>query len=270
MENKKTLLKRVLLGSFAVLLVLCAYLLFVPQGKKPESKWIKSTDTSVNGTRVTCRPIPKAAIREQKRPSGLSRPVGGKIPTYPSSIKGSVVTLKKLTVESAFDYFSVFSANVRKHLEFPTKVTYGYIERHVRNDAEKMEKGLTIAYNIWDNTDNKMVGSIQIREKSDHDPGQLSMWINENYRGGGRIQQALFLISQAYFTARPAATGYIAHVRPRNVASQRAMKKFGFVKVGDYIKEGKVTRYIFELRREAQPRTETQPHTKVIARKSAL
>lgn len=180
----------------------------------------------------------------------LQKPTS-KIPVYPEEITGNIITLKKLTAASAFDYYKMFSPNVRKYIEFPEKITFGYIAQYLHLQEEKIKRGLMIAYNIWDNKDNQMVGSIQIREKNVNDVGQLGMWINDAYRGGGRIQEALYLISQAYFKARPETPNYVAHVRPWNTASIKAMEKFGFKKVGDYIEDGKVTRYIFELTKEA-------------------
>jgi len=186
------------------------------------------------------------------------------IPAYPTTIPGEVITLKKITIESAFDYYKMFSDDVRKYLEFPKDVTFGYAARYVATLVEKLKKGLLIAYNIWDNEENKLVGSIQIREKNEVDPGQLGMWLNEKYRGGGRIKEALRLISNAYFKAHPDTKEYIAHVRLWNKASARAMEKFGFKKIGDYIEDGKVTRQIFKLSRKS---IQIQKHKKVLKTK---
>ena len=169
---------------------------------------------------------------------------------YPDTVSGKIITLKKLKKEYAFDYYLAFDEDVRKGLEFPEKVTYGYVESYVSEQAEKVIEGSMIAYCIWDNADNKMVGSLQIRDLNDYDPGQLGMWINKDYRGKGRIQEALYLISKAYFKAKPNEKSYNAHVRPWNMASQKSMEKFGFKKTGNYIEDGKITRYILELFRE--------------------
>ena len=169
---------------------------------------------------------------------------------YPETINGKVITLKKLNAKFMFDYFLMFSDPVRKDLEFPQKVTFGYVSFYVKREIEKMTQDKLISYCIFDNKVNKLVGAIEIREKNNIDPGQLGMWLNENYRGGGRIQEALFLISKAYFQIRKEADSYIVHVRPYNYASYNAMKQFGFTKVGDYIEKDKVTRYILKLSRK--------------------
>ena len=174
-----------------------------------------------------------------------------RIPTYPETIQGEIITLKKLTIESAFDYYKMFSDDVRKYLEFPKDVTFGYAARYVAILVSKMKRNLLVAYNICDNKEKKLVGSIQIREKNEIDPGQLGMWINEKHRGGGRIQEALRLISKAYFKTHPDTQEYIAHVRLWNKASALAMEKFGFKKIGDYIENGKITCQIFQLSRKS-------------------
>ncbi len=175
------------------------------------------------------------------------------VPTYPTTITGKVITLKKMTVESAFDYYKMFSPDVAKSLGpgFSGKITFGYATRYVATLVGKMGKGQLIAYNIWDNEENKLVGSIQIREKDDTNPGQLGMWLNEKHRGGGRIKEALELISKAYFETHPDAQEYIAHTYTWNKPSIRAMEKFGFQKIGDYIEDGKITRQIFQLSRKS-------------------
>jgi RimJ/RimL family protein N-acetyltransferase len=172
--------------------------------------------------------------------------------SYPEKIIGKVVTLKKLTLKHAYEYYSMFSPKVRKFLEFPKKVTFSYIEYHIREYVKTMKKNMLIAYTIWDNKDNKLVGSIKIQEKNQPDVtdyGQLSMWLNENYWGGGRIQEAMLLISRAYFKARPEAKDYVAHVREWNPRSQKAMEKFGFKKIGDHHKDDKLWSYRYKLLR---------------------
>jgi len=202
--------------------------------------------TSIKQPKKTIETPPSIQVKEIVK----SKPVSLKKRQYPNTINGTIITLKKLTVDCAFDYYTMFDDDSRKYLEFPEQITYGYVEYYVRKQAEKIKKDIMIAYNIWDNADNKMVGSIQIRDLNDYDPGQLGMWINKNYRGGGRIQEALYLISKAYFDANPQEKSYIAHVRPWNPRSEQSMIKFGFKKTGDYIEDGEVTRLILELNRK--------------------
>ncbi|MBU1008167.1 GNAT family N-acetyltransferase [Candidatus Dependentiae bacterium] len=222
-NNQKLSIQKIISGTIVALVAgITLYLLFTPT--KQHKKVILKT------------PHTKPASQQKV--------------SYPDMIKGQIITLKKLTADSAFDYYTAFDEDVRTYLEFPAKVSYGYIERYVRGEAKRIEKKEMIAYNIWNNQDNKMVGSIQIRELNDYDPGQLGMWLNKNYRGGGRIQESLYLVSKAYFDTNPSTDKYNAHVRPWNPRSERSMIKFGFKKVGDYIEDGKITRHILELYRD--------------------
>ena len=172
--------------------------------------------------------------------------------SYPEEIVGKIITLKKLKLRHAYEYYSMFSPTVRKGLEFPQKVTFSYVEYHVREYVKGINQNKLIAYTIWDNKDEKLIGSIKITNENHPDIvdwGQLSMWLNENYWGGGRIQEALILISRAYFKAQPKAEGYVAHVREWNVRSQKSMEKFGFEKISDHHKDGKLWSYRYKLLR---------------------
>jgi RimJ/RimL family protein N-acetyltransferase len=186
------------------------------------------------------------------QPRVVSRRVVSKTISYPEEIKGKIITLKKLKLRHAYEYYSMFSPKVRKFLEFPSKVTFSYVEYHVRKYVKGIKKNKLIAYIIWDNKDEKLVGAIQIKEKDYPDVvdyGQLSMWLNENYWGGGRIQEAMLLLSRAYFKARPETEYYVAHVRAWNPRSQKAMEKFGFKRIGDHYKDGKLWSYRYKLLR---------------------
>jgi RimJ/RimL family protein N-acetyltransferase len=198
----------------------------------------------INREKVT---TPTVSYAPEKTVPTISR---SKKAVYPDEVPGKIVTLKKLTLKDTFDYYTMFSPMVRKAMEFPEKITFGYIEYYVRLELEKMEKGDLIVYCIWDNKTNKMTGAINIRYKSDEDPGQLGMWLNEAFWGGGRIQEALLLISKAYFDANPKEVEYNAYVRPWNNRSAASLMKFGFKKISDQGVWQNAPADIFELRKE--------------------
>jgi RimJ/RimL family protein N-acetyltransferase len=165
---------------------------------------------------------------------------------YPQEIVGKIITLKKISLAYAFDYFTMYSPMVRKLFEAPEKITFSDVEYDISEKERQMNKGTRCTYIIWDNKDKKLVGAIEIRERRKDDNGQLGMWLNEKYWGGGRIHEAMKLISKVYFEVNPLVSNYIAHVRPWNMRSLRAMLKTGFRKIDDFIEEGKITRYVLQ------------------------
>jgi RimJ/RimL family protein N-acetyltransferase len=105
-------------------------------------------------------------------------------------------------------------------------------------------------YCIFDAKENKLIGTLEIREKNDKDPGQFGCWLNERYRGGGRIQEAIKLITNIYFRLTDVPL-FTAHVRLWNKRSYRALLKAGFTDTGKfYYEDGKPTRYLLEFRRK--------------------
>ncbi len=169
--------------------------------------------------------------------------------TPPEEIQGKLVTLRTLKEDYFIDYHNMFSNNVRKGLEFPETITLSYTIRYLKIEMEKCHEGKQLMYIIFDNKSNKLIGSLEIREKNPDDPGQFGCWINENYRGGGRIQESIKLISSTYFRLHPDRDVFNAHVRLWNKPSYKALKKAGFKEIGYFYEDGKPTRYILEYYR---------------------
>lgn len=168
----------------------------------------------------------------------------------PEEIKGTIITLKMPKEEYFLDFHNMFSDTVRKNLEFPKHISLGYTIAYLREEMKKSAKGEQLWYMIFDNKDNKLIGGIEIRELNDIDPGQLGCWINENYWGGGRLQEALHLITKMYFSLKPQEKSYIAHVRLWNKRSYYALKKYGLKEVGYFYENGQPARYLLEMHRD--------------------
>ena len=168
----------------------------------------------------------------------------------PDVVPGKIVTLKKLREEYFIDFHNMFSIKVRDLFESPKHITLNYTINILRYVMDLNDKGETLYYCVFDNKDNRLIGAIEVREKNDIDPGQLGCWINENYWGSGRIQEAYKLIAQTYFSVKPQETSFNAHVRTWNIRSYKAMKKFGFTDVGTVkASDGKADRHVLELHR---------------------
>lgn len=168
----------------------------------------------------------------------------------PSVITGKVITLKLMQESDFVDYHNMFSATVRRDLEFPAIIDLGYSIRYLRSEMKRVARGEMLMYVIIDNNDKKLIGSVEVRELNDEDPGQLGIWINENYWGGGRAKEALQLITDIYFKVHPEHTSYIAHVRLWNKRSYGLLKKFGFHEEGYFYEDGEPARHILRYSRQ--------------------
>jgi RimJ/RimL family protein N-acetyltransferase len=173
------------------------------------------------------------------------------ITVAPEEVKGKIITLRKLKEEYFIDYHNMFSSTVRRLFEFPEHIDLDYTINFLHYEMEKERKGKQVFYCIFDNKDNKLIGHIDIREKvTDHDDlGQFGWWVNENYWGGGRAQEAFKLIKDVYFSLTNAQSFEI-HVRLWNQRSYKALKKCGCKDAGYFYENGKPTRYILECHRE--------------------
>ena len=138
------------------------------------------------------------------------------------------------------------SPTVKKPLYSPQNVSFEWTRNHLEKEIAKDAIGKIFLYIVFDNKDNKLIGSVEIREKNNTDPGQFTCWINENYWGGGRFQEALDLIIKAYFKIKNVES-FNAHIEMWNLRSYYAFKKYGFKLVDFYYENGKPTRYILEI-----------------------
>lgn len=167
----------------------------------------------------------------------------------PDIIQGKVVTLKLLKESYFIDFHNMFSQDVRHNFEYPEFITLEWTIRWLKSEMEKSAKGQQLMYCIFNAKEDKLIGALEIREKNDKDPGQFGCWINERFRGGGRIQEAIKLISNIYFRLTNAQE-FTAHVRLWNKRSYRALMKAGFTDTKKfYLENGKPTRYLLEFYR---------------------
>ncbi|MCK4651053.1 GNAT family N-acetyltransferase [Candidatus Babeliales bacterium] len=162
-----------------------------------------------------------------------------------NEIKGKIITLKRLNHQYFQDYFKMLSPKVRKPLYFPFPHNFENVKNFLEKELSREAAGKTFLYIIFDNKDINLIGSIEIREKNPNDPGQFSCWLNEKYWGGGRIHEAIKLITKEYFKIKKVKS-FNAHVEMWNLRSYYALKKAGFKLVKTYKPEYDKPRYILE------------------------
>jgi RimJ/RimL family protein N-acetyltransferase len=171
----------------------------------------------------------------------------------PEEIVGNLITLRQMKEEHFYEYYQMFSDDARKNLEFPADMSFGRVVAWLKYEMVESAEGRQLHYLIFDNKDKKLIGSTEIRVKETNkkdDYGQLSAWINEHYRGGGRFQEAFRLINDTYFRLNPKETEYIAHVRLWNQRSYNALKKVGFIDIDYFYENGQKTRYLLQKRKK--------------------
>lgn len=166
----------------------------------------------------------------------------------PEIVKGKVITLKLLKEDYFIDFHNMWSQDVRHFIEYPEFINLEFTLQHLKKEMDKIAQGQELMYCIFDNKADKLIGALDIREKNDC--GQFGCWLNERFRGSGRIQEAIKLITNIYFRLHDKQS-FIAHVRLWNTRSYKALLKAGFIDTGTfYYENGKPTRYILEFRRE--------------------
>jgi RimJ/RimL family protein N-acetyltransferase len=166
----------------------------------------------------------------------------------PEIVKGKIVTLKLLKEDYFIDFHNMWSQDVRHFIEYPEFINLEFTLQYLKKEMEKLAQGQELVYCIFDNKADNLIGALDIREKNDC--GQFGCWLNERFRGGGRIQEAIKLITNIYFRLYNKQS-FIAHVRLWNTRSYKALLKAGFTDTGTfYYENGKPTRYILEFHRK--------------------
>lgn len=140
------------------------------------------------------------------------------------ALEGNIVTLKPLKEDFFESYHKMFSPTVRQAVGLsPTS--------ELRDTATFLKATMSdpqhlMFYCIFDNQANKLIGSVVIRTP-DYPNGQLGAWLNENFWGGGRYQEALYLALKKYFESTAYDSIY-AFVEVGNERSLKAHQKMGF------------------------------------------
>jgi RimJ/RimL family protein N-acetyltransferase len=170
----------------------------------------------------------------------------------PTEIKGSIVTLKRFDLPHFPAFHEMFSPIIRAGIKVDTDGHYRNTLIFMKKSLERMHNGEIMIYSIFDNTDKKLIGSIELRSNHANDPGQIGCWINEQYWGGKRFQEAIKLISDAYF-AITGTNSYTAQVDCDNVRSLHAFENAGFIKIGPKNKTPQPRREILIMHKSAPP-----------------
>ncbi|MFH1461751.1 MAG: GNAT family protein [bacterium] len=171
----------------------------------------------------------------------------------PDEIKGQTITLKRLQPYYYKEYFEKINyPEVLKPLYFPKKLSFKWIEEYLDEEIEKETEGETFLYLIFDNNNNELIGSVEIREPNPKDPGQYGCWITPKYWGTGKLQEAFKLLVENYFKIQPNVEKFNAHVEMWNLRSYYALKKCGFKLVKTLHFKTQPSRYLLEYYKEPQ------------------
>lgn len=138
--------------------------------------------------------------------------------------RGKLVTLKELSPDYFDEYIKMFSPRVKQLLHVSSNACERDYLKHCLVEHEARRQ---FFFCIFDNQENKLIGAVTLRSPQDT-LGQVGSWINEQYWGGGRYQEALKLLIDAYFE-RSGVPVITAHVYVDNVRSYKAHKNFGFM-----------------------------------------
>jgi RimJ/RimL family protein N-acetyltransferase len=183
--------------------------------------------------------------------AALLEPIAKKAP--PAEVKGLLVTLKWLQEDDFEATCKMMSSAILKALEFPDTTTSEDIVKFLKGRLQRAQAGKFLVYSIFDNKDQTLIGSIEVRDRDDDEEclGLVGCWINENYWGGGRYMETLKLLADIYFDLHPEAESVTNQIELWNVRSYKAALKYGCTVIGyHYNKDGQPDRYFLKYTRE--------------------
>lgn len=167
------------------------------------------------------------------------------LPVIPTNVKGIDAAAEKLQGEkvilkpiSSDDYKQVYElltprCGMQCGLHFPLeKDRKTKIKAQLDWEADCQKSFKALYYGIFDMKTGVLMGSIDVR-KSD---GEIGYWMGEAYRGEGRIEEAIKLITAEYFACTNVPY-ILAKVNPENIASLKSLLKTGFKIVGSINKD---------------------------------
>jgi len=151
---------------------------------------------------------------------------------------GKIVTLKVLIADYFQSYHDMLSPIVREAVGIPKEQTFEETEKFLKETLAKISNNKTLFYCIFDNVENKLIGSIELREPGFFN-GQLGCWVNENHWGNGRYQEALDLLLKEYFSCIDEHAVNV-YIKKKNVRSLKAHEKYGFKIIREFEKDGAI------------------------------
>ena len=158
------------------------------------------------------------------------------------ALEGARVTLRLLQESFFQDYHRMLSPTVRSLLRLAEHATFQHTCDYLNSRLALMQAGKHVFFCIFDNVEQRLIGAFEIRD-SNYIFGQLGVWINEQYWGGGRYQEALDLALNFYF-AHSQAQSVNALIDMTNMRSLKAHQKYGFVIVGECMRAENGTDFI--------------------------
>ncbi len=172
--------------------------------------------------------------------------------TRPEVISGKIVTLKRIRPEYYKDYFNMVNdPQVLKQLPWSKKINFNFIKWYLDDELNREKNRLTFIYMVFDNKDNRLVGSIEVREfDPEDDSGNFGCWLNSKYWGDGRLQEAAKLLASEYFKIYKNIDKFNAYVDMDNLRSYFGLKKAGFKLVKILHSKNKPDQYLLEYYRE--------------------
>ena len=151
-------------------------------------------------------------------------------------LSGKIVTLKMLRQDYFQSYHDMLSPVIRETIGISKEQTFEETEKFLKKKLIEIVNNTILFYCIFDNKDNDLIGSMEIREPGFFN-GQLGCWIHENYWGGGRYQEALDLLLQEYFECTDQFV-VNAYIKKKNIRSLKAHEKYGFKIIREFEKDG--------------------------------
>ena len=157
--------------------------------------------------------------------------LGDRIQSASKEIRGEKVILKHFTqneYEQAYEQLTMRCAmQAGLHFSSENKQRKAEIKRQLDWEIEQRKSGEFLLYGIFDPNTGACMGSVNVR-KSD---GEIGYWIGEAYRGNGRMEEAVKLITVEYFKCTKVPY-ILAEVNPENIASLKLLLKTGFRIIG--------------------------------------
>jgi RimJ/RimL family protein N-acetyltransferase len=155
---------------------------------------------------------------------------------FQEDLVGQIVTLKTLHEDHFQSYHDMLSSIIKEAIGIPKEQTFEETERFLKKKLIEIANNTILFYCVFDNKKNELIGAIELREPGFFN-GQLGGWINENYWGGGRYQEALDLLIQKYFASTDQHV-VNAYIKKRNTRSLNAHEKYGFKIIREFEKDG--------------------------------
>lgn len=144
------------------------------------------------------------------------------------TLKGKLVTIRPPEKSDAEHIFKNITRDVAMNTFIPWPYTLQHAQDFIKISKKNREKKVAFSFAIVPHEVGHVVGMVGLQDiRFKHSRAEMGYWLSKKHRGKGYVNEAIKLVLKFAFTELK-FNRIQAHTTPRNLASQKVLKRSRF------------------------------------------